>query len=63
MLSLIITLIVIGVLMWLVNAYIPMQQTLKNILNVVVIICVVIYLLSVFGLLGGAHDVPVPRFR
>lgn len=63
MLSLIITLIVIGVLMWLVNTYIPMQPTLKNILNIVVIICVVIYLLSVFGVLGGVHDVPVPRLR
>jgi len=63
MLSLIITLIVIGVLMWLVNTYIPMQATIKNILNIFVVICVVIYLLSVFGVLGGVHDVPVPRLR
>lgn len=63
MLSLIITLVVIGVLMWMVNTYIPMAQPFKNILNVVVIICVVIYLLSAFGILGGVHDVPVPRLR
>ena len=63
MLSLIITLIVIGVLMWLVNTYIPMDGKIKNILNIVVIICVVIWLLTVFGVLGGIHDVPVPRLR
>jgi len=63
MLSLIITLIVIGVLMWLVNTYIPMQQPIKNILNVVVIICVVIYLLSAFGVLSNLHEVPVPQVR
>ena len=63
MLSLIITLIVIGVLLWLVNTYIPMDGKIKNVLNVVVIICVVLYLLSVFGVLGGVHDVPVPRLR
>jgi len=63
MLSLIITLIAIGVLMWLVNTYIPMADPIKKILNVVVIICVVIYLLSAFGVLGNLHDVPVPQVR
>jgi hypothetical protein len=60
MLGLIITLIVIGVLMWLVNTYVPMDGKIKNILNVVVIICVVLYLLSVFGVLGSISNVPIP---
>jgi hypothetical protein len=47
--GLIIVLIVIGVLLWLVNSYIPMDAKIKQILNVVVIICVVLWLLSVFG--------------
>ncbi len=59
MISLVVTLIVIGVLLWLVNTYIPMDPMIKNILNAVVVICVVLWLLNVFGILG--HDVPVPR--
>jgi cation transporter-like permease len=45
-----IALIVVGVLLWLVNRFIPMQGTIKSILNAVVIICVVVWLLDVFGL-------------
>lgn len=44
-------LIVIGVLLWLVNSFIPMQRSIKKILNVVVVIAVVLWLLNVFGLL------------
>ena len=51
--NLIIILAVIGVLLWLVNTYIPMDGTIKKILNVVVIIAVVLWLLNVFGILGG----------
>ena len=61
MLQLIVTLIVIGVLLWLVNAYIPMDGKIKQILNIVVIICVIVWLLYAFGVLGHVHDVPVPR--
>ena len=53
MLSLIITLIAIGVLMWLVNTYIPMDGKIKSILNAVVVIVVIIWLLQAFGLLAG----------
>ena len=49
LLSLIILLIVIGVLMWAVNTYIPMEPRIKQILNVVVIIAVVIFVLSLFS--------------
>jgi hypothetical protein len=45
-------LIAVGVLLWLVNSYIPMDRKIKNILNVVVVIAVVIWLLKVFGLLN-----------
>jgi Fe2+ transport system protein B len=60
---LVITLIVVGVLLWLVNNYIPMDGKIKQILNVIVVICVVIWLLSAFGILGNASGVLVPRFR
>lgn len=52
-------LIVAGVLLWLVNTYIPMQRTLKNILNAVVVILVVIWLLKVFGVLDSLQHVKI----
>lgn len=56
LMELVIILVVVGVLLWLVNSFIPMQSSIKRILNVVVIIAVVLWLLNVFGLfssLGG----------
>ncbi len=61
--SLIITLIVVGVLLWLVNSYIPMDGKIKQILNVVVVICVVVWLLSAFGVIGHTGDIRVPQVR
>ena len=43
-------LIVVGVLLWLVNRFIPMQGTIKSILNGVVVIALVLWLLNIFGL-------------
>jgi hypothetical protein len=65
MLSLIITLIVIGILLWLVNTYIPMDAKIKNILNIVVVIIVILWLLNVFGVLGyiGSASMPVPTLH
>jgi hypothetical protein len=63
LISLIVTLIVIGVVLWLVNSYIPMDGKIKKILNVVVVICVVVWLLSVFGVIGRAGDIRVPQIR
>jgi hypothetical protein len=59
LLSLIVTLVVVGVLLWLVNNYIPMDSKIKNILNVVVVILVVLWLLQTFGLLGSLGGVHV----
>ncbi len=51
--SLVIVLIVVGVLLWLVNTYIPMDGRIKSILNAVVVIAVVLWLFSVFGVLDN----------
>ena len=59
--SLVITLIVVGVLLWLVNTYIPMDAKIKNILNIVVVIAVVLWLLRVFGVLGDVRTIHVGR--
>ena len=49
--TVVLTLLVVGVLLWLVNRYIPMQGTIKGILNAVVVIVLVVWLIKVFGLL------------
>jgi undecaprenyl pyrophosphate phosphatase UppP len=53
LLNVIIVLIVVGVLLWLINNYIPMDSKIKSILNAVVVIVVVIWLLQAFGLIGS----------
>ena len=51
LINLVVVLIVVGVLLWLVNSYIPMAGSIKRILNVVVVIVVVLWLLNAFGVL------------
>lgn len=50
--NVVLALAVVGVLLWLVNRFIPMQSQIKAILNSVVVIAVVLWLLKVFGLFG-----------
>lgn len=62
-LNLVLILVVVGVLLYVVNTYIPMDGKIKQILNIVVVVCVVLWLLNVFGIfhrLGGAM---VPTLR
>jgi hypothetical protein len=59
LISLIITLVVVGVLLWLINSYIPMDAKIKRILNVVVVIVVVIWLLQAFGILGSLQNIRI----
>lgn len=56
--SVVLTLIVVGVLLWAINAYIPMDAKIKQILNIVVVIVVVLWLLNVFGLLPLSARMP-----
>ena len=60
LLNVVITLIVVGVVLWLINTYIPMQATIKKILNIVVVIVVVLWLLYGFGVLNSAGDIHLP---
>ncbi len=59
LINLIVTLIVVGVLLWLVNTYIPMDRKIKSILNVVIVIAVILWLLSAFGILGDLSGIRV----
>jgi hypothetical protein len=54
-------LVAIGVILWLIDTYIPMQATIKNILNAVVVIAVIIWLMNVFGLLGKLSAIRVGK--
>lgn len=62
-LHVVLTLIVVGVLLWLVNTYIPMQGTIRTILNAVVVIAVVLWLLYGFGLLDRSGGVHMPNIK
>ena len=59
LLTILIVLIVVGVLLWLVNSYIPMDRKIKSILNLVVVIAVVIWLLKAFGLLDSLKGLKI----
>jgi hypothetical protein len=59
LLTVLLVLVVVGVVLWLVNNYIPMQRTIKNILNAVVVIVVVVWLLKVFGVLGSIQHLQI----
>jgi len=59
LLSVLLVIILIGVLLWAVNTYIPMDRKIKNILNIVVVIVVVIWLLKVFGLFSYLMNIQV----
>jgi hypothetical protein len=61
LLQLIIVLVAVGVVLWVINSYIPMQSTIKKILNVVVIVAVIIWLLSVFGLIGDLSAIRIGK--
>ena len=57
--NLVVTLIVVGVILWLINTYIPMDRKIKSILNAVIVIAVVLWLLSVFGVIGSLSGIRV----
>lgn len=59
--QLVVVIIVVGILLWLVNNFIPMDAKIKRILNVVVVIAIILWLLSAFGvfsMLRGVHIGP-----
>jgi hypothetical protein len=59
LIQVVMVLIVVGVLLWLINRFIPMQGTIKSILNGVVVIAVVLWLLNVFGLFNSFSHIRI----
>ena len=63
LINVVLTLIVVGVLLWLINAYIPMQATIKSILNIVVVIAVILWLLYGFGVISNSGNIHMPMVK
>ena len=61
LINLVIILVVVGVALYLINNYIPMDGKIKSILNIVVVIVVIIWLLSVFGIIGSLSGIRVGK--
>lgn len=61
LIQLIIVLVVVGLILWVINSYIPMQSTIKKILNVVVVIVLILWLLNVFGLIGNLSAIRIGK--
>jgi type IV secretory pathway TrbL component len=62
LIGLILVLVLIGVLLWAINGYIPMDDKIKRILNIVVVIVVILWLLHVFGILPtNIGEIRVPK--
>jgi hypothetical protein len=59
LINIVLVLLVVGVLLWLVNNYIPMDGKIKGILNAVVVIAVVVWLLQAFGLMGALNNIHI----
>jgi hypothetical protein len=59
LIQIVMVLIVVGVVLWLINRFIPMQGTIKSILNAVVVIAVVLWLLNIFGLFSSFSHIRV----
>ena len=60
LINVVVTLIVVGLVLWLINTYIPMQGTIKKILNIVVVVVVILWLLYGFGIINGGGSVHMP---
>jgi predicted membrane protein len=60
LINVVLTLIVVGVLLWAINRFIPMQGVIKSILNLVVVIAVILWLLYGFGIISSSGGVSIP---
>ena len=59
LISIIVVLCVIGVILWLIDTYLPLDPTIKRIIQIVIIVVIILWLLQVFGLMGTLNSVRV----
>lgn len=63
LLGIVLVLIVVGLILWLINTYIPMAGAIKSLLNVVVFVIVLIWLLQILGLIGPINGFHIPKLK
>ena len=63
LINLVLILVIVGLVMWLINTYIPMAAGIKSLLNVVVFVVVLVWVLQVFGVIGGIPGLRIPAVR
>jgi hypothetical protein len=63
LISIAVVLVVVGLILWLINTYIPMAGGMKSLLNVVAFVVVLIWLLQGFGLIGAIPGMHIPALR
>jgi hypothetical protein len=61
LLQIVITLVAVGIVLWLVNRFIPMQSTIKSILNGVVVIAVVLWIANLYGIFNSLSRIHIGR--
>ena len=63
LINIVVVLVVVGLILWLINTYIPMAGAIKSLLNVVVFVVVLIWLLQVFGVIGPIQGLHIPNLK
>jgi hypothetical protein len=63
LIDIVVILVLIGLVMWLINTFIPMAGAIKSLLNIVVFVVVLIWLLQTFGLIGNIPGLRIPPLR
>ena len=61
--GIVVVLVVVGLILWLINTYIPMAGAIKSLLNIVVFVIVLIWLLQGFGLIGPINGLHIPNLK
>jgi len=61
--GIVVVLVVVGLIMWLINTYIPMAGAIKSLLNIVVFVVVLIWVLQTFGLIGPINGLHIPKLK
>ncbi|MGD1027499.1 Thivi_2564 family membrane protein [Candidatus Binatus soli] len=61
--NIVVILVVVGLVMWLINSYIPMAAAIKSLLNIVVFVVVLIWILQTFGLIGAIPGLKMPALK
>lgn len=61
--GIVVVLVVVGLILWLINTYIPMAGAIKSLLNIVVFVVVLIWLLQIFGVIGPINGLHIPNLK